>query len=425
MPLWPKARSSGEVLSPQRARAIADALAIAAAASLPWSTSATGILIGVWLLSLLPVIKPESLLREIMTPAGGAPILLWLFAATGMLWADVGWTERLEGMKGFHKLLVIPLLLAQFRGSDKGGWAFTAFLASCTLLLISSFFSWSLNWRWGSSPGVPVKDYIAQSGEFALCAFALLPLTMAVFRAGRRSLALCLGVLAVLFLVNVGFIATGRTTLVVIAVLVVLFALRNFGWKGGTVVLLLGLASMILVWAASPYLRTEVSNVREEIERYTRENVSTRSGERLEYWRKSVQFVAEAPVFGHGTGSIPELFRRSAVGQTGVSALASVNPHNQTLVAAIQLGVAGAVLLYGMWIAHLLLFRGPGLPEWIGLIVVVQNVVASVFNSHLSDFTQGWIYVFGVGIAGGTVLRRGSRSISSSTQASANAASLM
>ena len=136
-----------------------------------------------------------------------------------------------------------------------------------------------------------------------------------------------------------------------------------------------------------------------------------------------MQFVSGAPVFGHGTGSIPELFRRSAVGQTGVSALASVNPHNQTLVVAIQLGVAGAVLLYGMWIAHLLLFRGPGLPEWIGLIVVVQNVVASAFNSHLSDFTQGWIYVFGVGIAGGTVLRR--RPISSSTQASANAASLM
>jgi O-antigen ligase len=169
---------------------------------------------------------------------------------------------------------------------------------------------------------------------------------------------------------------------------------------------------MILVWAASPYLRTEVSNVRGEIERYRSENVSTRSGERLEYWRKSAQFVSEAPVFGHGTGSIPELFRRSAVGQTGVSALASVNPHSQTLVVAIQLGIAGAVLLYGMWIAHLLLFRDRGLPEWIGLIVLVQNVVASVFNSHLSDFTQGGIYVFGVGVAGGMVLRRAKDSLS-------------
>jgi hypothetical protein len=28
-----------------------------------------------------------------------------------------------------------------------------------------------------------------------------------------------------------------------------------------------------------------------------------------------------------------------------------------------------------------------------------------MFNSHLFDFSQGWLYVFGVGVIGGTVLR--------------------
>ena len=59
-----------------------------------------------------------------------------------------------------------------------------------------------------------------------------------------------------------------------------------------------------------------------------------------------------------------------------------------------------------MWIGHLLLFRGTTLAHWIGLVIVVQNLISSLFNSHLFDFTQGWIYVFGVGIAGGTVLRQ-------------------
>jgi len=35
----------------------------------------------------------------------------------------------------------------------------------------------------------------------------------------------------------------------------------------------------------------------------------------------------------------------------------------------------------------------------------VQNIVGSAFNSHLFDFLQGWIYVIGVGVAGGMVLR--------------------
>jgi O-antigen ligase len=60
-----------------------------------------------------------------------------------------------------------------------------------------------------------------------------------------------------------------------------------------------------------------------------------------------------------------------------------------------------------MWIAHLLLFAGgSGLIAWIGMIIVVQNMVSSLFNSHLFDFTSGWLYVFGVGVVGGMVLRQ-------------------
>jgi O-antigen ligase len=39
------------------------------------------------------------------------------------------------------------------------------------------------------------------------------------------------------------------------------------------------------------------------------------------------------------------------------------------------------------------------------LLVVVQNIFTSLFNSHLFDFHEGWMYVLGVGVAGGMVLR--------------------
>ena len=78
----------------------------------------------------------------------------------------------------------------------------------------------------------------------------------------------------------------------------------------------------------------------------------------------------------------------------------------------------GIVVLYAMWLLHLLLFRGEGLVAWIGLLVVVQNIFTSLFNSHLFDFHEGWMYVLGVGVAGGMVLkdrargkRRGRREI--------------
>ncbi len=67
---------------------------------------------------------------------------------------------------------------------------------------------------------------------------------------------------------------------------------------------------------------------------------------------------------------------------------------------AIQLGIAGALLLFAMWLSHFLLFRVEGLAGWVGMAVVAQNFIGSLFNNHLTDFTQSWIYMFGVGVAG-------------------------
>jgi len=72
---------------------------------------------------------------------------------------------------------------------------------------------------------------------------------------------------------------------------------------------------------------------------------------------------------------------------------------------AVQWGALGVIVLYTMWISHLMLFRGEGLANWIGLLVVVQNIFTSLFNSHIFDFHEGWMYVLGVGVAGGLVAK--------------------
>src|SRR5262249_8918465 len=58
-------------------------------------------------------------------------------------------------------------------------------------------------------------------------------------------------------------------------------------------------------------------------------------------------------------------------------------------------------------------FAGGGHEAWIGVIIVVQNVVSSLLNSHLFDFHEGWMYVLGVGVAGGLSLRAAVRPLRS------------
>ena len=64
-----------------------------------------------------------------------------------------------------------------------------------------------------------------------------------------------------------------------------------------------------------------------------------------------------------------------------------------------------------MWFSHLGMFRGDDLVAWIGLLVVVQNIFTSLFNSHIFDFHEGWMYVLGVGIAGGMTLAARQRNV--------------
>ena len=68
---------------------LADWLAVGVALSLPWSTSATSILIVLWFLAWVPTFDVSALRREVASSAGGLPVLLWALGALGMLWAAV------------------------------------------------------------------------------------------------------------------------------------------------------------------------------------------------------------------------------------------------------------------------------------------------------------------------------------------------
>jgi O-antigen ligase len=388
----------------------ADGLVVAVAVSLPWSTSMTGILIVLWLLALLPTLDLAVLRRVVAHPVGGLPVALYAVGLFGMLWADAPFGERASALQSFVKLLAIPLLLVQFQRSERGIWVAAGFLASCTLLLA---FSWLLKlvpsspWNRRGVPGVPVKDYIVQSGEFLLCAFALGHLALSARWQRRRALAGALAALALLFLANIVFVISSRTTLVVFPVMLLVLALQRLSWKGSLALILGGAVLAATAWASSPFLRERALMVIEEVVRYHSEDAETSAGYRLAFWRKSIEFVAQAPVIGHGTGSIKGLFRGAASGGTGVSAAFTDNPHNQTLIIAVQLGLIGVAVLYAMWLAHALHFRAPDWPSWLGLGVVVQTVVSALFNSQLFYFTPGWIYVFAVGVLGGMVLAAG------------------
>jgi O-antigen ligase len=387
-------------------RLCVDLYPVLVAACIPWSTSGVGIFIAIWFIVLIPTLEPWPFLRSLKRPACLLPLALVVLALIGTLWADGPWPDRLHGINPVTKLLAIPFLLYHFERSQRGLWVLVSFLASCSLLMVLSWIVlFAPEWKIVATEtaGVPLKNSIDQSQELALCIFALAPLVLRFFKQRRLALAGACAALMLAFFANLMFVVLARTALLYMLVLTILFALRYFNRRAMLWLFAAATATAILVWFASPYLRQRVEHVAVEYREYSETNRPTSTGQRLQYWLQSIRSIAEAPLFGHGTGSTKQLFDREAAGKTGAWAQSITNPHNQTLYVAVQWGLLGCIILYAMWYFHFLLFRETSFAAWVGLIVVVQNIVSSLLNSHLFDFHEGWIYVLGVGVAGGIV----------------------
>jgi O-antigen ligase len=382
--------------------------AIFIAILLPWSTSGVLIFAALWILALIPTLDIYAFLRSLRRPVCLAPVALFALASVGTLWSDAPWGARLHAIGPTTKLLVLPLLLYHFERTGRGVRVFVAFLLSATLLMLASWlvaFVPKLALKPYIEAGTVVKNHIDQSHVFALCAVALAYPISILFKMKRFSLAGLFAVVALGFAANMAFIDVSRTALITIPVMIGVFLLHRFELRSIIAALSVLALLGVLGWSTSPQLKSKTASFFPPYRLHELEGEPTSIELRFEFWRKSIGFFAEAPLIGHGTGSTRRLFEQAAVGQTGAAAEVVGNPHNQTLNVAVQWGIVGVAALYAMWLLHLVLFRGEGLANWLGSLVVVQNFISSLFNSHLFDFQEGWIYVLGVGVAGGMALR--------------------
>lgn len=385
----------------------ADILVVLIAATLPWSTSLPAILVVLWLVALTPAMDVDAYRNLMKRPVCFLPVIFFMLALVGTLWSSAPWSTRLYSVGPAAKFLVIPLLIYHFQRSTRGTQVFLAFFLSCTCLMI---YSWlvaiepRLSLKPNAEYGVPLKNYIDQSQEFALCAVGVLYVIIQSWRDRQGLRTLSFAVIALAFFANMAFIIVSRTALATIPFMIAAFAVLHLSRRGLIATAGAVAALAFVVWTASPTLRARTATIISQYQDYETSNEPTSVGLRLEFWRKSLHFWSETPLIGHGTGSVMSLFTASATGQTGASAEVIANPHNQTLYTAIQWGTLGVFILYSMWLSHLLLFKGTTLAHWVGFLVVVQNILTSTFNSHLFDFVPGWIYVLGVGVAGGIVL---------------------
>ncbi|WP_157158811.1 O-antigen ligase family protein [Bradyrhizobium genomosp. III] len=341
-------------------------------------------------------------------------------------------------MSHYAKLLLVPIIMAGTYSNRQAMQIAYGFAAACTILLVlslASLFWHSGPWGWFKGPGLPVKDNAVQSTCFSLCAFGLGIHTIRLLQLKRHLKAICTGTLAILLFADVFMITLSKTgMLIALALAIRLLAYIDTWTRRLAVAIPLGLIAILGVTfsgeaqrrvaeigidlralkiepsetrkadisktekaEASEAKSAEISETKKR-ETTPSEQPTISTASRLDFWKKALEFIRQSPIVGHGAGSTRSLYASLEADRPSPYGEAVPDPHNQFLAIAIQAGLVGGALLIAMWIAHLHLFWGPSIPHMLGQAVVLQNILGSLFNSQLSQVTQGTLYCLAVGL---------------------------
>jgi O-antigen ligase len=383
------------------------AAAVATAFTLPLTTSGEAITVSIFAILALVTLDRARLVATLRSPAALIPILLFALMLIGVAWSTQPLFEAVKAAGNYAKLLLIPLLIATTFTPRQALQIAYGFLAACAILLVLSWASllWpSGPWGWIKSPGVAVKDNAVQSSCFALCALGLALGAIRIWQQGRTGQAVAILVVAVLFFADIFMIAVSKTGLLMAGALLALLLFHAGGWKRAVLIAVPAVMLMgVALWTSAP-AQQRLAEFWTDMRGNTAGQESVSTGARLDFWTKGIEFVRDAPVFGHGTGSIRSLYQALEATRPSPYGAATPDPHNQFLAIAIQIGLIGAALLLAMWVAHLVLFLGRDLACILGQAVVLQNVIGSLFNSHLSAVSLGMVYCLAVGLLGAVVI---------------------
>ncbi|WP_398474791.1 O-antigen ligase family protein [Tardiphaga sp.] len=394
---------------PEKLAASRQIAAIATAFFLPFSTSGQAIGVSVFAVLALLTLDRARFLATIRRPASSLPVALFALILVGVLWSMLPLNGAIKWVGPYAKLLLIPLLLATAFTEKQALHIGYGFLASCLVILALSYayLLWPTGpWSWFKSIGVPFKDNAVQSECFAICALGLALGARRVWTDGDRRRAIALGLLALLFFADIFLIYVSKTGMLVAFTMVAILVITIGGWRTAFIVGLPIIAIVAATLAMSPGAKSRFNEMATDVTAGTEtKNVSTAS--RIDFWSKASEFVKQAPLLGHGTGSIRPLYQSLEATRPSPYGEAVADPHNQFLHTTLQVGLIGGAILLAMWAAHFWLLRGRDFASAMGLGIFAMTVVGSLFNSHISQVTQGMLYCLGVGLLGAVVLHRG------------------
>lgn len=332
-------------------------------------------------------------------PVSRCALALFGLLVLGMLWGDQPARDARDYLLKYLDLAFVPLFIYYFRDPLARRHGLFALAGTLTLVLGLSFLV-----KAGLLPesdlirGVPhspvvFKFRVTHNYLMAFGAFLFAWLAIAE-PAGSRN-RIIWGVLALLAAVNVTLMVEGATGYLTLGALSLLLAATRLPRRIAIASFIAAPLVVAALLAVPGPLAQRAATLAAELQSW-RPGVAARdssSGLRIEFYRNTLDIIAEHPVAGVGTGGFPAAY---AARVQGTDMLATHNPHNEYLHIAAQLGLIGLAAMFLMLIVQWRMARQlpSALESGLARGLVLAMTLGCLFNSMLLDHAEGLFYAW-------------------------------
>ena len=297
----------------------------------------------------------------------------------------------------YIKLLLIPIVATTLTNEKFRRYAINAFLISTIIVLIISYLK-----LLGIYPHQDVgQGYIVFKNRISgsiIMSFAMYwMLLRAIYTKGSHRITWI--ALSMLAAGNVLFLVNGRTGMVILPVLALMFFYEVYGTRALKYLLTISIAGLLIAYNTPSLHQSRIFTIKDEISNSETRGEVTSAGQRVEFYKNTFNLISQHPIFGGGTGSMESEY--STINEIQRSLQKRVpNPHNQYLLTTQELGIFGLIALLAFWFIPWRMSYQLKSAEQAKVLrgLIITIAIGSLFNSLLLDASEGKFYCLMAGI---------------------------
>lgn len=380
---------------------ISRSLAIFAAIAAPISTGATGIaciaLLVFWLLSGQAL---RTLKLSWQQPFGKMIVLFYAWLILGSFYAETDWPSKLQTLSSWKKLLYAFILLGMFQTAEWQKRFVNCYAVAMVISAVIGLFLWSFDLIVRPSngaiyAGIFMTNHATQSMAFVaatLCCIFLL------HECESPRLKYFIWAAIGLFLFNIFFISTARSSYIALPIAAVFAAGSIHGFRKLPGILALAAVVILAFGLTSNTLRERVKLALDEQANYQTSSAETSVGVRMIFYKNTLELIREKPWLGYGTSSFKPVYSAHAASKyLDWRAVATGDPHNQYMFVWLENGLFGLLLFLAyIYIGIRQGFKNPPYGA-IAASFLIAIAASSLFNSHFKTYAEGYMLAFFLG----------------------------